>query len=210
MAPVTPTEDFPDTPDFPGFGSLSIEPDFPIYALAPGFTARGWLMSWEPLIGSLRVPVDAENRPYKVTLGFGHHPPVPEVRVVTIANRAQVWSGGIGFGPTGVRDAALGAVLSALDIWNSYPHKRNRPPLSDQVQYWANVADDHEATEWHHKMVDVDGVAVSARFVTMGETDGVVIDLGEMAVAVVGNGQLLDDYGLIVVTDLGAYLSLGT
>jgi len=207
LAPVTPAEDNPDIPDAPAFGPLPIEPDFPVYALGPRFTGRRWLVSWTPLVPRVGVPVDSDNPLVKVNLGFGNQPPAPEIRVVTIAKRQRVWSGGLGFGPTGYRDAALEAVLSALDIWNSYRDKDHRPPLSDEVQHWSEVADD-EGAEWQDKMVEVGGIRTPARFVTMGETDGVVIDLGQVAVAVVGKGHLLDEYGLEVVADLASYRPL--
>ena len=39
----------------------------------------------------------------------------------------------------------------------------------------------------------------------MGVTDGVVIDLEQVAVAVVGDGYLLDEYSLVAVADFGDY-----
>ena len=114
------------------------------------------------------VRVDADNPPMKVTLGFGGLPPVPDLTVTTIAKRPRVWSGGLGFGPSGYRDAALEAVTSALDIWNSYRAKDNRPPIADEVQRWSEVADNDDADEWQHKVVDVDGVPIPAWFATDG------------------------------------------
>ena len=143
--------------DFPGFGPLPFEPDFPLYALGPRFYGTRWLRCWEPLISRVGVPVDIENPPYKVHLGFGHKPPWPEMTVVTFAKRPQVWSGGMGFGPIGVKDAAREAVLSAREMANYYRDIQNT--LADEVQYWAGVADDGEASEWPHKTVDVGGVA---------------------------------------------------
>ena len=182
-----------------GCPPLPFLPPFPVYGLAGTFTDARWLDMWNQAPGIGRGPL------WHVNLGHGDRDDGPEVVVITDAklarhepDAAEPWH----YGPTGVSDAALGALLYL--VHRAYPEGADgvRPAgFRQEVARLGDLADHLAGPEWARQEATVDGHPVPFWVRTIGEAWAAVADCGAVALGVYGYRTTLAEHALCPVND---------
>jgi hypothetical protein len=170
-----------------------------VYGLAGSFTGARWLDLWNQARGTGRGPL------WHVNLGHGDRDEGPEVVVITDAKLprhepdvAEPWA----YGPTGVADAALGALLYLVHRAHPVGATGERPDaFRREVARLGDLTAHLAEPEWSREEATVDGGTVPFWVRTAGAAWAAVADLGVVAVGVYGYRTRLSEHALCRVND---------
>lgn len=174
---------------------LPHRPDFPVYGLDSSFHGRRWLDVWNQLGGN-----DSATPLANVNLGHGapyHHGPV--LVTITEAKLSQRRTGrSLWIGPTGVTDAALGALLGMVHVAFPADDAEVRPAAFwEEVNRLGELSNQLDGPEWSDATAVVDGSSVTFRLRVRNGAWAAAADLGHVAVGAYGRGLQLTEYPLV-------------
>lgn len=180
---------------------LPHQPDFPVYGLDSSFHGRRWLDMWNQLGGN-RSAMPLAN----VNLGHGdpdHHGPV--LVTITDAKLPQHQTDqGLRVGPTGVTDAALGALLGMVHLAFPDDDAEVRPAaFREEANRLGELSNQLDGPEWSDVTAVVDRSSMVFHLRVRNDAWAAAADLGPVAVGAYGRGLQLTDYRLEPVESIG-------
>lgn len=165
------------------------------------FHGRRWLDVWNQLGGN-----DSPTPLSNVNLGHGdpdHYGPVlvtiTEVKLAQRRVGRSLW-----VGPTGVTDAALGALLGMVHLAFPADDAEVRPAaFREEANRLGELSEQLDGPEWTDATAVVDGAPVTFRLRIRNDAWAAAADLGHVAVGAYGRGLQLTDRPLEPAEGLG-------